>query len=300
MKRVDYAVARAVPIERIMAYVGLKPITRTADGYFYLAPWRREKTPSLHVQISKNRWTDFGESGRSGSAIDLAMRLGVAKDPFMAATWLIETFDIQDCPNTCMSMVMPPQKNDEGSGSNTNNTSTRIIKVEKITNPYLFRYFSTRGIPGPILQKYCSQVTYRTSSKKEYYGVGFPNRSGGYAVRSQYAKITIAPVDISIIYNTTNRICCVFEGFCDFLSFCVLSGGDNLNLNYVVLNSVTMLSRALPVLAEYETVYLYLDNDMAGRQASRDIQMCIPGVASDMAGIYREHKDLNDYLMMKG
>ena len=55
----------------------------------------------------------------------------------------------------------------------------------------------------------------------------------------------------------------MFEGFIDFLSAERLSFNDLCDVK--VLNSVSNIGKALPVLAGFSLIACYLDNDDAGR-----------------------------------
>ena len=64
----------------------------------------------------------------------------------------------------------------------------------------------------------------------------------------------------------------------------------------IVLNSVSNVGKAIPVLKEYKSALCLLDNDSAGRQAFQ--QMAQAGCpVRDKSDCYREYNDLNDYLL---
>ena len=66
--------------------------------------------------------------------------------------------------------------------------------------------------------------------------------------------------------------------------------------DYIVLNSVSNVGKAIPVLKEYKSALCLLDNDSAGRQAFQ--QMAQAGCpVRDKSDCYREYNDLNDYLL---
>ena len=91
----------------------------------------------------------------------------------------------------------------------------------------------------------------------------------------------------------------------DYLSYLTLKathpGGGQSKGNvpdYIVLNSVSNVGKAIPVLKEYKSVLCLLDNDLAGRQAFQ--QMAEAGCpVRDKSNCYREYNDLNDYLLGK-
>lgn len=68
--------------------------------------------------------------------------------------------------------------------------------------------------------------------------------------------------------------------------------------DYIVLNSVSNVSKAIPLLREYKSALCLLDNDHAGRQAFREMAEAGCPV-SDKSACYGEYNDLNDYLLGK-
>lgn len=89
----------------------------------------------------------------------------------------------------------------------------------------------------------------------------------------------------------------VFEGFMDMLSFATLCG--EVRHNYVVLNSIVNTDAAIEVLkAMEEKIYLCLDNDKGGDDATKRILDVLPS-AVDIRGHFAPAKDVNDYLLKK-
>ena len=81
----------------------------------------------------------------------------------------------------------------------------------------------------------------------------------------------------------------------DFLSAEKLSFNDLCDV--VVLNSVSNIGKALPVLAQYSLIACYLDNDEARRMTLAKIQKEYGDKAVDCSRHYPDHKDLNENLM---
>ncbi len=122
-------------------------------------------------------------------------------------------------------------------------------------------------------------------------------------IRNKFFKGCIAPKDITHIRQTEpGETCCLFEGFMDYLSFLTLRQArhpDCLALDgqeYIVLNSVSNLSKALRLLGDYERIHCFLDNDRAGLEALREIQREYGSRVRDASHVYSGYKDLNDYL----
>ena len=69
--------------------------------------------------------------------------------------------------------------------------------------------------------------------------------------------------------------------------------------DYIILNSVANLPKAIDLICRYETKYCYLDNDKAGRDALLTINNRCGLLVSDQSVHYHEYKDLNDCLCGK-
>ena len=187
-------------------------------------------------------------------------------------------------------------------GQTLSQPSFRQLEVMPLSSPALFSYLRERGINTELTKRECREVHYLTDGKP-YFAVGFPNRSGGYEIRNKFFKGCIAPKDITHIRQTEpGETCCLFEGFMDYLSFLTLRQErhpDRLALDgqdYIVLNSVSNLSKALRPLGDYERIHCFLDNDRAGLEALREIQREYGSRVRDASHVYSGYKDLNDYL----
>ena len=154
---------------------------------------------------------------------------------------------------------------------------------------------------------FCREVHYELRGR-QYFALAFGNISGGYEVRNPYYKGCIQSKDISLVQQSQgekqDRVC-VFEGFMDFLSYLTLKqAGDDMVCidvpsDYLVMNSVGNLKKALTHLQGYAYIHCYLDNDLAGQKTAETIVGMYGGRVSDEACRYAEYKDLNDCLRGK-
>ncbi|WP_315358933.1 toprim domain-containing protein, partial [Prevotella nigrescens] len=121
-----------------------------------------------------------------------------------------------------------------------------------------------------------------------------------YEIRNPFFKGGITPKDISLFHNEESKQSCfVFEGFIDFLSFMMLRRKENGGLkrqDYLVLNSVSNVKKALEPLSHYENIQCFLDNDEAGRKAYQALLMGLKVPVIDSSGLYADCKDLNEFL----
>ena len=98
-----------------------------------------------------------------------------------------------------------------------------------------------------------------------------------------------------------------FEGFIDCLSFLTLrlescpQSPDFDRQDYMVLNSVANVSKALYPLSSYERIHCFLDNDRAGMEALQQIRKEYDNTRHirDASHIYSGCKDLNEYLQKR-
>lgn len=64
----------------------------------------------------------------------------------------------------------------------------------------------------------------------------------------------------------------------------------------IVLNSVNNIGKALGQLDEYKHIFMWLDNDAAGKKATETVEGLYGYKALDMSFLYDGFNDLNDYL----
>ncbi len=121
---------------------------------------------------------------------------------------------------------------------------------------------------------------------------------------NRYFKGCLAPKDITHIRQQGEQrdVCYLFEGFMDYLSFLTIRVNNNPEEphtnehDYMVLNSVTNLSKAEQLLRPYSRIGCFLDNDQAGQRAYENLKKMFGNKLQDMSHHYAGHKDLNDYL----
>lgn len=256
---------------------GHEPKQIKGNAYWYSSPLRQECTPSFKVNTERNQWYDFA-TGEHGDIIDLVCALHRCSTAEALQLLRGET----GLPKTDFSF---------GGTKTSAQQGLEILSVQPIFSSQLERYSSERGISLSQLEKYCSEVRYR-SGERSYYALGFPNDAGGWELRNPYFKGCIAPKAMSTLGAGTKSVQ-VFEGFMDFLSWRTLH--PNEPSDSLVLNSLALLPRALPQLKTYPCVECFFDNDEAGRKALMSIQEA--GIeVKDMSRLYAPHKDLNEWL----
>ena len=183
--------------------------------------------------------------------------------------------------------------------------SFQQLEAVPLSSPALLSYLRQRGINTELAKRECSEARF-THNGKRYFAIAFPNGSGGFEVRNPYFKGCIAPKEISHIRQAgkARTACYVFEGFMDYLSFLTLRQESCPNYpeldgqDYIVLNSVSNINKALYPLGNYERIHCFFDNDHAGMEALRQIRMEYgrDRYIRDASQIYSGCKDLNEYL----
>ena len=186
--------------------------------------------------------------------------------------------------------------------------SFQQLEIVPLSSPALLSYLQGRGINLELAKRECSEARY-THNGKRYFAIAFPNGSGGFEVRNPYFKGCIAPKEISHIRQAgkARTACYVFEGFMDYLSFLTLRQESCPNYpeldgqDYIVLNSVSNVNKALYPLGNYERIHCFFDNDRAGMEALQQIRMEYGRdlYIRDASQTYSGCKDLNEYLQKK-
>ena len=277
---------KKIKLQEFLATIDCKPVKQYGVNLMYLSPLRTEKHASFKVNTELNLWYDFG-IGRGGNIIDLAELLYNSSD----VSYLIRQIE-RNAPS-CVSVSLPKAK------PNTPQNSFENLQVLSIAHPALIKYLGERCIDIEIARTVCKELHFDTRGK-HYFGIGFPNIAGGYEIRNPFFKGGITPKDISLFHNEESKQSCfVFEGFIDFLSFMMLRRKENDGLkrqDYLVLNSVSNVHKALESLSHYKNVQCFLDNDEAGRKAYQALLMGLKVPVIDSSGLYADCKDLNEFL----
>ena len=277
---------KQIKLQDFLATMGCKPVKQYGVNLMYLSPLRTEKHASFKINTELNLWYDFGIS-RGGNIIDLVELLYNSSD----VSYLIH--QIERNALGCVSVSLPTVK------PNARQNSFENLQVLSITRPALINYLGERCIGIEIARTVCKELHFDTRGK-HYFGIGFPNISGGYEIRNPFFKGCIAPKDISHFYaEEPKKVCLVFEGFMDFLSFMTLRRKENDGLkrqDYLVLNSVTNIHKAAKRLSRYDSVQCFLDNDEAGRNSYLQLSKELGKPVTDASTLYNGFKDLNEYL----
>lgn len=288
MKEEDLSLIKRYPIVEYLERKGIKPVRRTAAYALYCSPLREETHPSFKVDTEKNLWIDYGE-GRGGSIIDLCMRM-------------------EGCTLSEAIRRLGQNASDNGTYSSLNdfvpnnsqpvmavNGARRLIEISDTLPPHLQDYLTkVRCINLEKATPFLKCISYEVRGRR-YQAIGFANLSGGYELRDDKTfKGTVAPKDITPIFEDKAQPVCLFEGFMDFLSFLSMKG--EVTNQCLVMNSVSNVARSIHYLNKRNitSVRAFLDNDDAGRKTVQEF-VNTGFKVEDMAVYYRDFKDLNEY-----
>jgi hypothetical protein len=276
--------AKTIAITQYLSNLGIEPTKLRGNDHWYRSPFREERTPSFKVNSRLNVWFDHG-TGEGGTIIDLAAKLHQCT--YQEATEKLTNGNFQKVPPSIVSrkIVQPENK-------------IEIIGANPITDPRLIKYLKQRCINLELANRYCREIDFSIGSKT-YTAIGFPNQSNAYELRNRWFKGSSSPKDFSFIDNGEKKIC-VMEGFMDFLSVLSFESGEIKQFaaksNFLVINSLRLLKRSLPILEPHTEINLFLDNDIAAKEAKESLVE--KGISfNDASSLYHGHKDVNEYLI---
>lgn len=282
--------AKQIKLADYLQSLGYTPEKQQGKSLWYKSPLRNETDASFKVNTELNQWYDFG-IGKGGNIIALAAELYHNEN----VVYLLERITERTPYIRPATFSFGEQK--------THNNSFQGVQVGELSSPALIDYLRGRGINIELAKRECKELRYEYEGKT-YFVVGFPNMAGGYELRNRYFKGCLAPKDITHIRQQGEQqaVCYLFEGFMDYLSFLTIRVNNNPEeprtneQDYMVLNSVTNLSKAEQLLRPYSRIGCFLDNDQAGKRAYENLKKMFGNRLQDMSRHYKEHKDLNDYL----
>lgn len=279
----NFSESKKIPIIEYLAQLGIEPANVRGNDYWYKSPFRNEKDASFKVNVRLNLWYDHG-SGEGGTILDLGAKINSC-----SIVEFLARLESQHFGPSNFSLQRKQEKIEEN--------KLTICNVDHLNDRSLIDYLKSRGISREIAGEHCLEAKFKIGNR-EYQAIAFQNQSGGFELRNNWFKGSSSPKDISYINSDHGRLC-VLEGFIDFLSLkqmgkdaCpAIEGSD-----FLILNSLSFLSRNLDQLKNRKEVSLFLDNDPAGHRAKSQVHSA--GIQFvDQSKLYQPFKDVNDYLM---
>ena len=268
-----------IQLEEILQNLGHFPTKQNEKEAWYLNPFASENHASFKLNKRINYWYLFSE-GIGGNNVDFMKK-------YLKAS-ISEVLEWADNQN--FSSFQNQKKNFLLQSEKKN---YEIQMIHEIQNKNLVNYLKQRGLTE-IVFPFIKEIHFNMNNK-ELYAVGFQNKSDGWELRNSFFKGSIHKKDVSLLKHKSENLY-VFEGFMDALSFIKLKKG--LHGNLLILNSVSMYENAKEILKNYSNVFLFLDNDLAGRNLMTKFSTDFPE-AVDCAYLYAGFNDLNDYLIQQ-
>lgn len=288
--------ARQIPISEYLEREGVTPAHAKKSGreLWYLSPIRGgEATASFKVDTVKNLWYDHG-AGKGGNVIDLVCelrRVTVAEALAILAGVAVSGASI--------AATTPP------AATRLVADAFSITSVREVHHPKLVAYLGVRGIPLDLARAHLKEVHYAPAGDGSacYYGLGF--RCGdGWDVRSAVFKGFVGTrKDVTLIDAGQGSSVVVFEGFLDYLSFLAHLGLEKYDGSVLILHSTAQTVRGIARLqgrSFASGVFLYLDQDAAGRRATAAFIAGLEGCGVpvvDKSDLYAGYSDFNAWWM---
>ncbi len=279
------------PIVDFLRGEGINPVSRNGQNFIYSSPLRQDSKPSFSVNPIKNVFNDFGNDSDKGGVIDLVMKY--KKISFPDACDLIEAMDGKEknsSGNPPFFSCRPSPTNSSLSGA-----EYEITSIGDLQHQALIRYAESRKISFQTAFTFLREIHYN-NAKGRFFGVGYQTDNGSYVVRNEKMKnpINLGKASIKTIIVPNSKCVLIFEGMFDFLSAVECFKRPPIH-STIILNSVSNLIQAMPLIMKHQKIFAYLDNDDAGRKALEKLRVTKLEVI-DQSDLYRPFNDFNDYL----
>lgn len=118
----------------------------------------------------------------------------------------------------------------------------------------------------------------------------------GIEIRNKYVKLCLGIKHYKWI-KKGNKTLYAFESWSDFLSLLHVNSCIENSNDFLIINSLSMLSKVDPIFDEYTSFFLLLDNDEAGYNATMKCTEKHGLKMTDSRTYYANYKDLNDFLI---
>ena len=273
----------SVKLEEILVSLGHHPTKQNEKEAWFLNPFYTETQASFKINKNLNYWYLHSE-GIGGNNVDFMKKYLNASVKEVLEWAEKQNFSSFQQQNVIHSINSKP--------------NYQITEIKKLQNEHLKSYLHQRGL-SKVVYPLVKEIHF-TIGEKKLYAIGFENFSGGWELRNSFYKGSLLKKDISVV-NLNNNLeknknVVVFEGFIDALSFVEMKPFFNGDL--LVMNSVSLLSKAKEYLKNYSEIHLFLDNDKAGEFCKNEILKSFPE-AKNHSEIYALHKDLNEYFVFR-
>ena len=270
--------AKQIDLVPYLKKQGFRVGKTTSKDVWFFSPFKYEKTPSFKVNISKNVFFDHS-SGIGGTIIDFVMKYNNCSIKEALIILSDDTFSFHQQKEEIKDEVLPTYS---------------IHKVTELTNQRLLEYLSNRKINLQFAKRFCFQVHYSFSNGKENYGIGLMNDVGGLEIRNKFFKGCLGKKEITTINNNSDVVS-IFESWSDFLSYLTLKN-EIPKENFIILNSTSLVKKAIDLIDNYDVIKLFFDNDESGNEATDFLIKNAASKIIDNRIHYKNYNDLNEFL----
>jgi len=286
--------AKKISIISYLKSCGIEPKRNAPGKAYYLSPFRSENEASFKVDLNKNVWFDYG-TGKGGNIIDLCILLNNTN-----VSGVLKILSNQDY--TIIPQFLSFHK------QNDIDDSIKIKHIQELQNRALIQYSESRKIPFNIARTYLKEVYYSVAvtkfenveiPDKKYFSLCFKNDKGGYEFRNSLFKNCVSPKTYTTILGKNHNSLNIFEGFFDFLSALTYFSIAIPSNDTIVLNSTGFTDAIIPLLKNYASINLYLDNDTAGIKSTKTIIENHNNVKNHSVILFPSYNDFNEFLCSK-
>lgn len=287
--------ANGIAMTEILRKLGCRPVKQNGNEFWYLSPFRDEKTASFKVHTGKNLWYDFGV-GKGGDVVKFACDYLISGNDgagvSSALKWL-QAFATYTPTIECVKEKPQP----------ATGRVLEAVRIYELQYRTLINYIENRGIPLELAQEFLKEVLVRNNKTgREFRTIGLYNESEGYEICTEDFKGCIGPKSISFIRGTDLPATEIhlFEGMWDFITAFTQHPKQHFEGDVIILNSTSCLPQAFPYIKNYNyrKLVTWLDNDSAGGNATnylKELAYTENVEFEAMNEIYKPYKDVNEW-----
>jgi hypothetical protein len=271
----------------LLTRLGYEPVPKRGREKMYISMLRDDdKTPSLAVNDELGVWFDHG-TGKGGNIIDFGL-----------AYW--KNYEFKEV----IKKLQEAAPTDNGI-KNTDRPKVKhqpshiVSEVKPLgTHAAITNYLKSRGIfqeAKKCLREIYYYIEDDQGVKRHFFAAGWQNENSGWEVRNKFFKGCIGHKDITFLAGNDKKVA-LFEGFMDYLSW--RQENPAADQSVIVLNTITMLSRAIERAKAFSAIDIYFDRDKQGLLVSREFLKNLP-YATDRSNVYAGYNDYNEKIKAK-
>ncbi len=295
----DIEQARAIPLRRIFAVMGILPAPTLNGLDLYRSPFSPDRQSMLVVNPKRNTWIDpvSNEEGDTITLVSTYLRYeGLNYSVMDALRWLRNMVGQSFTPLTIPAIALSYAEAD---------SLFQMKEDSYLSDPLLIRFAEeSRGIPFAVAQKHFKEVSIlNTCNGKSFVALGVENEDGGFVIRNSLQKAHIGKRAITFVRGKHHKpeTIHLFKDMFDYLSAVLLRNDRMFNGDSIILNSYDCLNdmTAYIRLYGYRYFYSWLGNDTTGKEVTATVhEFCKtePGLNHiPMNRHYSGYKDVNEW-----